>query len=457
MDAKAVMKAIILATKDVGWSVSASRGCREVWYNPVKPILMRVIGARANGYMIPFEQLLSKMVKEGWLTYADLGISDFRTMKETHRDIKYAMCWSNILLFVEKDGAYVHLTALKKFFNINIISGHGWSNTAGIEKILNMLAGKGVTEVAVFTLTDYDPFGFAIDREFVNKCEVLGLSVTDHHRVGINVEHSPPEDLEVQKYPVKRGRNLSVDGISFNSDEWLAQYGIDGKYGLEIEAVSAQLGGHQRLREIVAEELMKYLEESDRVEEITKDAWKDVPYRALASCLRGSCNDPVPRDKYGDYPTDLPKEYITWQYFNRIDDYYIEQRDAETKPISDKITALEDEIEELEVEKLEKEAPYDNARFYYRNEYNKSNAILAYCLYQYSLKHKDLFPREKYDLGFPEGCLVEAVKENISLNTLIAKLSTKEPVQDILAKLDEGRENGDIQEMIDKIMRGDDD
>ena len=453
VDAKALMRAIILATKDLNWPISDGRGCKEVWYNPMKPILMRIIRVRANKYLISFEGLLSKMVKDGYLTYLDLGISDFRTMKETHQDIKYAMCWSNILLFVEKDSAYVHLTALKKFFNINIISGHGWSNTAGIEKLLNLLASRGVTDVAVFTITDYDPFGFAIAHEFVNKCETLGLSVTEHHRVGINVEHSTPEDLKVQKYPVKRGRNLSVDGISFNSDEWLAQYGIDGVYGLEIEAVSAQPGGHQRLREIVAEELMKYLKESDRVEEITKDAWEEVPHKAITQCLESTGNDEVDEMIYYEPPKDLPKKYTTWSEYYNTAELFRNLRDLETEQLTKSILDLELNLEALRIEKEELEQPYNEKINEIYGEYQRSNKILAYCLYDYYMDYYELFPRENYDLGFPEGCLVEAVKESISLNTLIAKLSTEKPVEEILAKLDEGREKGDIQEKIDNIMK----
>ena len=142
VDAKAVMTNLILATRDLHWSLSDERGCREVWYNPVKPILLRAVGMRANKYILPFEGLLSRMVKDGLLTYADLGILDFRTMRKIYEDIERAQCWKNIILFVEKDGAYVHLKPLQALFNISLISGAGWSNTAGIERTLRDLASK---------------------------------------------------------------------------------------------------------------------------------------------------------------------------------------------------------------------------------------------------------------------------------------------------------------------------
>jgi len=175
----------------------------------MKPILLKAVGERAENYSPAFEKILSELVKEGVITYAQLGILDFRTMRELFEANEQAQCWKNILLFVEKDSAYVHLTPLTNLFNINILSGHGWSSTASIERMLRDLLNKGVTEVVVFTLTDYDPFGFAIDKEFVDKCETMGLYVTEHHRIGINIEHATPEILDIQKYPVKPGRRLN--------------------------------------------------------------------------------------------------------------------------------------------------------------------------------------------------------------------------------------------------------
>ena len=247
VNANKLMTAIIFATAKLNWVINDSRGPREVWYNPIKPIVMRALGLRANHNDGPFEKLLSKLVKNGRLSYADLGIVDFRTMRETYEEINNGKCWNNILLFVEKDSAFIHLLPLKQLLNINIMSGSGWSNTSGIEAQLVELRAKGVTEIEVFTVTDYDPFGYAIDREFVDKCEMMGFTVTFHERIGIGVEHTTPELLDVQKYPIAPNKKLTVNGISFNSNEWLAEKGIEGKYGIEIEAISGQLGGYQNL------------------------------------------------------------------------------------------------------------------------------------------------------------------------------------------------------------------
>jgi hypothetical protein len=135
-------------------------------------------------------------------------------MRELYEAVDHAKCWQNIILFVENDSAYVHLRVLAKLLNITLISGGGWSHAAGIEAMLRELKEKGITDVVVFAVTDFDPFGFAIFQEFISKCETLGLHIIGKpHRIGINPEHATPEILQIQKYPIKKGRKLTVDEL----------------------------------------------------------------------------------------------------------------------------------------------------------------------------------------------------------------------------------------------------
>jgi len=459
VDAKALMRAVILAAKGEHWTVTGERGCREVWYNPTKPILFKAVGERTNKYMMAFEQLLSSMVKEGILTYLDLGILEFRTLRELYESIEKAECWKNILLFVEKDGAYVHLKPLQNLFNITIMSGHGWSNTSGIERMLRELAEKGVTDVVVFTLTDYDPFGFAIAKEFVDKCEILGLYVTEHHRIGINVEHATPEILDVQKYPIKRGKRLSVNGIRFDSDRWLAEYGIDRTYGLEIEAVSAQPGGHQFLREIVAKELLKYLVETDRVEEITKEVWENAPFKSIYDLIYSIDGSHVAKDNIlwviANAPVQLPEEYLSYEEFsNRYRPIHEEMEDA-TSDITEEIEDLQGQFYTLEEEKEETEEPYREKIRELQNNYAISRTILIYCFWKYYEENKEKWPRNHYALGFPEGCLVKAIQEQKDLAEFIKQVDDSKIITDISTVLKDAMSNGEIQRLISKVLNGD--
>jgi len=456
VDASKLMKAVILATAKLDWSASDNRGVREVWYNPVKPLLLRAIGLRAETVqtMGSFENTLSSMVKKGILAYADLGVYDFRTLRETYEGIEKAKCWSNILLFVEKDSAYIHLKPLQNLFNINMISGHGWSNTAGIEAILKELTQKGVTDVVAFTLTDYDPFGFAIDQEFVDKCETLGLYVTEHHRIGINVEHTTPENLAVQRYPIKPGKKLSVNGISFDSDRWLAEYGIEREYGLEIEAVSGQPGGHQFLREVVAKELLKYLRETDRVEEITWKAWKHAPVKAIQSLLYSIDDSWIDEKEIFDLPEKLPENYLGYEEYSN--QYYPIRNEMESKTdeIRMEIDDLQEQISGLEDEKEEIELPYKNKLDILAHNYLLSRNVLATCLWRYYCDNEKLWLRENYTLGFPKGCLLKGIEEKQDLGNFIKQLDTRKIVSDMQSGLKDALNNGEIQQLISNVLNG---
>lgn len=467
-DIKALLRACILAIKELHLPILDNSGCREKWYNPIKAILLVADPERVNnpnlkqGYMSTFEALLSEMVKAGELTYADLGVNDFRTLKNVFNDVPCAMCWTNVLLFVEKDAAYVHLEPLSKFFNVNIISGGGWTHTAGIERHLRELKQKGISEVVVFGLGDYDPFAFAIQTEFVSTCEKLGLHVKEYHRIGISPNHATPAILDVQKYPVEKGRKrkLSVNGINFDSDRWLEQYGIaengtigNGIYGLEIEAVSGQQGGHQQLREIVAQELLKYLKESDRVEELTAKAWREVPLEAVRSFMYG-IDDSIPTEQeITTLPDDVPNEFLTKREYDERYETIDDAEDEMTSEVDGEISRLEDLLEEKETEKEDIQQPYEEKKSALTKDYFISAKLVMHTLYRYWQQHQDKWPRERYSLGYSEGCLLEAVKQQGNIDLFKRHLNTDEPHKEILATFNEIVQNGEFTPLLNKTLQ----
>jgi len=139
-------------------------------------------------------------------------------MRELYETIDKAECWNNVILFVEKDSAYVHLRPLKDLLNITILSGGGVSKTACAEDMKNRL---DLTEYTIFTVTDYDPWGFFIGKEVSDKFKVLGLP-TKSVRIGINPEQLMGEILDSQKYPVK---------LDNKAREWCSEYGLSGPLG----------------------------------------------------------------------------------------------------------------------------------------------------------------------------------------------------------------------------------
>lgn len=513
VNANKLMMALIFATAKLEWVIDDSRGPREVWYNPIKPILMKALGLRANKNDGPFEKLLSKLVKKGRLSYADLGIVDFRTMRETYEEINKGKCWQNILLFVEKDSAFIHLLPLKRLLNITIMSGSGWSNTSGIEAQLVELRAKGVTEIDIFTMTDYDPFGFAIDREFVDKCTMMGFTVRFHKRIGIDVEHTTPELLDVQKYPIEQNKKLTVNGISFNSNEWLAEKGIEGQYGIEIEAISGQLGGHAKLREIVLQELFKHLSEYDRIWEITESHWDDMPRRVVNHYI-----DQDTRNYWSNYPVvdtltnyyepevyesvkslllSQKEEATTEEQSNLGDaeeelDAYMASRDVEYATIYAKyeteirrirekyIAPLEDqrseeydslhehyksdimwweaEVDNWEGHIAEIEAPYNRTESLLDSDYRKSRSLWAQALLRWLNENIQRYidiatETEPLSFGLMKGCIKKALKDNETLETLIDKaiyFDKNQVYEYIGGDIDE---NGTIQMHIADILR----
>lgn len=464
VDLKALIRACILAVKELHLPMLDDSGCREKWYNPIKAIALTADPERVNNpklkrpYMGIFEGILSDMVREGTVQYCDLGINDFRTMKQVSIEVQSAMCWTDVLLFVEKDAAFVHLKPLSQFFNVNIISGGGWVHTAGLERLLRELKQKGIDYVIVFTIGDYDPFGDAIQNEFVHTCETLGLHVKEYHRIGISPNHATPEILDVQKYPVKRGRKLTVNNISYDSNKWLEEKGIaedgsigHGKYGLEIEAISGQPGGHQRLREIVAEELLKYLKEADRIEELTVKAWNEVPVWVISNFMN-SIDDSYPSEKeITTLPTDLPSEFLTHSEYSERSSKIESEKEEATSDIDGEISDLEDQLSELETQKKDIEQPFDSRLSDLDYDYECSAKLVMHTLWRYWKEHQDRWPRSKYSLGYPEGCILEAAKRQTDIDAFKKYLNLDEPHNELTATFHEIIKNGEFGDLLEKV------
>lgn len=294
---------IIVAATALRWD--ENRGVREFWYNPIKPIILRLFPevneAKGNQKKYKhFNKILSELTKEHIVSYRSLGIVDYRSMRKIYEAIERASCWSNVILFVEKDSVYVHLLPLKDLLNITIISGGGWSKTGSAEVSIADLGLVVITnkKYEIFVVSDHDPHGFEIGTEAVEKLKTLGLPVKEYHRIGISPEQMSKEIRDSQKYPVKMTLK--------SAPQWCEEHGLEGPpqkiyktvnrkgvktkelvyegtkcYGLEIEAVSGQPGGPRLLREIVLRELLEHLEEYDRIWEITEPLWVDMPRKVV--------------------------------------------------------------------------------------------------------------------------------------------------------------------------------
>jgi len=303
-----LFRSIIMAASRVKWSKTDTRGIREFWYNPCKAIFYRIFGreidqmgeSQITTICDQLSHILSIMSQSKLVRYEDLGIVDNRTKRRLWETREGANCWSTIVLFTEKDTAWNHLQPLQKLLNITMLSGGGVSKTALNEYMMDRLPKVKYT---LFTLTDYDPWGFFISGECFMKMRRMGWDL-EVIRIGINVEHVPKEIIKTQKYPVKMDdkgpkwapkygllgglrtvyrtktktiKNKETGKKEKVTTEYLAYKGRKG-WGLEIEAVSGEVGGAQELRELVLEEILKHLKETDRLDEIKTPLWEEIEW-----------------------------------------------------------------------------------------------------------------------------------------------------------------------------------
>lgn len=262
---KGILRHLIrLADREVSWQGRENASSlREFWYNPVKVIMenafpdklaewgVNKFNRRQSQYL---SSVLSEMVKDPntSITYRSLNILD----DSRDRDIRSTAIEGDKVLFVEKDSAYRHLKSLAQVYQICVVSGSGYESTALIEDIAHELSheleeDKGYT---LYVMSDYDPNGFEIVEDFRHRCELLGIRFKEVERIGIYPEQVDDKLVETQKFPVPKDETA-----------WMAEYGIEGKYGLEIEAVSEDMETRGReLRKVVASELEDKIDETKR-------------------------------------------------------------------------------------------------------------------------------------------------------------------------------------------------
>lgn len=393
-----LFRSIIMAASRVKWSLADSRGLREFWYNPSKPIFYRIFGreidemgeSQITAICDQLSHILSVMVQSKLVRYEDLGIVDFRTRRMLWESREGANCWSDIVLFIEKDSAFIHLLPIKGLLNITMFSGGGVSKTALNEYMMKKLP-KG--KYKLFTLTDYDPWGFFISGECFMKLKRMGWDI-EVIRIGLDTEQVAKEIIKNQKYPVKmddkgqkwapkygllgrlrtvyRTRKKTVKDPETGKkkkveERYLAYEGRKG-WGLEIEAVSGQEGGAQVLREIVLAALLKKeyeelstgekkavwkrLKEEDRLDEIKTPLWEEIGWDEETN--------PFSEEAWENYEEQGGlADYdgiVTEETYDELKEGRDSVWEADRKPVADRVRWVIEEDESLET------ARYDLSR-----------------------------------------------------------------------------------------------
>jgi hypothetical protein len=267
-----------LAANELTWQGRDDAGSlRDFWYNPVKSIMESALpdwgdGAGTGQWNREMTKRLSGVVSEkvkaGDMTYRDLNILD----DSRDRRIATSSIEHDKILFVEKSAAYRKLSPLADVYNLTLVEGSGWQATALIEDLAQQLDPD--TTYTFWVLGDFDPVGFGIVDDFVDRASRMGIHVNreSSRRIGIWPQQVDDHVLDNQKF---------TPAASNGADDWFKRHAIDGQYGLEIEAVGASLEGKaEALRELVVDEIRDEIDADQRRYKDTVQSAADVPIHA---------------------------------------------------------------------------------------------------------------------------------------------------------------------------------
>lgn len=281
---------IDLADDELQWrGETDANSLRDFWYNPTKPIVEPVFPDSKTDLDSRLSERMSKAVKEGRVTYRGLNILD----DSRERDIYSSSAESDRILFVEKNSTYRKLKPLAEVYEMTLVSGGGQAALAMIEDLVRHLDGFGGDSndgYEVFVLSDYDPSGYSIWQSFVDRCKTLGLPITSVERIGLSPEQLTDEQIDRQRF--------SPPDQDSDDREWLADHGIEGRYGLELEAIGDRNKKGEAIRRLVVEEIGDRIRTDERAERDHDNAMGGVANAAagdvadrIASDLRERLTD----------------------------------------------------------------------------------------------------------------------------------------------------------------------
>lgn len=274
-----VTRSLLLAEVE---AIRAGRGgerrtMRNLWYDYVKPVLSHaglLDKKTAGGKDVPWPDLLSKylaeLVRAGLTTYEELRIVDGSRQRRVAATVADSVVsvqltgahfpW--VILFTEKDTIWGEIQSLASLYGVSAISGGGQPSNACTENTVRaILASEALRDaqpdrLILLSLTDYDPFGYAIAAaQFEQIREAAPGWVVEHKRLGLLPEQLTPEEREAKSYKPKD------QGFA----EWYAETGgVDGEpLGLELDALP-----FSKLRAMFADGIERYVSLGQREDDL---------------------------------------------------------------------------------------------------------------------------------------------------------------------------------------------
>ncbi len=161
--------------------------------------------------------------------------------------ISYRPCTFNalalaLILFAEKGGRFELVREIAREHDATGLALGGYPSSLSTEYLLYALHqqgalpfdrvhdgdGAGSAELHLFSVVDYDPSGYWIERGFADQVRTFGVGEVTLHSL-IHPQRLDPEKVSLSRYKLKKGSKTT---------NWLEETGgIEGEpYGLEADA-----------------------------------------------------------------------------------------------------------------------------------------------------------------------------------------------------------------------------
>jgi hypothetical protein len=233
---------------------------RSFWYTDIKPVLSRlglpVEGRRATELV--YDAFVELVTQHRLFHYREFGFLDegahARVVGRTN---------GTLILFAEKAGRFELVREIARAFDATGVALGGYPSSLATEYLLHALQQRVLAEAGtaasqalhLFSVVDFDPSGYWIEREFADQLRAFGGGEVRLHTL-VRPERLTPEQVLLSRYTLKKGSETA---------NWLrATGGIAGEpYGLEADAFPTDL-----IRAAFVEEAAPYLRESDPVGEL---------------------------------------------------------------------------------------------------------------------------------------------------------------------------------------------
>lgn len=211
---------------------------RSFWYTDVKPVLSR-LGLPVEGRR--YTELLYDVFVELVTRHHLFHNRDFGFLDEDAQARVVGGTNSTLVLFAEKAGRFELVREIAQAFDATGLALGGYPSSLATEYFLQALEQRGVIEgptpaegpaVSLFSVVNYDPAGYWIEREFADQVRAFGIKEVTLHTL-IRPERLAPEQVRLGRYTLKKGRETA---------NWLRETGgIEGEpYGLEADAFAPE-------------------------------------------------------------------------------------------------------------------------------------------------------------------------------------------------------------------------